>query len=187
MSVDVLGEGFEIRCLIGPADLNSMHDRRIFLRKQSAIYQRGIVSALLCVLVMGRERERSRGRSKTRKSRRLATVPEGAQAQLLSPLPLLVPSRRHASSSPFPSTSCALLALLPFISIFTAHNLATLGMSLDQNLFTLNVTPRADDRNIIDLVDPRGVAHYMKRRLPTNEYNIEVYGTHIGPSARGMT
>ena len=53
-------------------------------------------------------------------------------------------------------------------------------MSLDQNLFTLNVTPRADDRNAIDLVDPKGVAHYTKRRVPSNEYNIEVCGEYSG-------
>ncbi|KAH9926333.1 uncharacterized protein BXZ73DRAFT_103014 [Epithele typhae] len=49
-------------------------------------------------------------------------------------------------------------------------------MSLDQNLFTLNVSPRQDDRSIVDLVDAKGVVHYTKRRLPTNEYRIEVYG-----------
>ncbi|OSD00127.1 hypothetical protein PYCCODRAFT_1394061 [Trametes coccinea BRFM310] len=48
-------------------------------------------------------------------------------------------------------------------------------MSLDQNLFTLNVSQRADDRNVLDLVDPNGVAHYSKRRIPSNEYNIEVF------------
>ncbi|CDO68167.1 hypothetical protein BN946_scf184938.g19 [Trametes cinnabarina] len=48
-------------------------------------------------------------------------------------------------------------------------------MSLDQNLFTLNVSPRADDPNVLDLSDPNGVVHYSKRRLPNNEYNIEVF------------
>ncbi|KAI0763834.1 hypothetical protein BD413DRAFT_202538 [Trametes elegans] len=47
-------------------------------------------------------------------------------------------------------------------------------MSLDQNLFTLNVSPRADDRNVLDLVDTDGVAHYTKRRLPATEYTIEM-------------
>ncbi|KAI0666872.1 hypothetical protein C8Q78DRAFT_983503 [Trametes maxima] len=47
-------------------------------------------------------------------------------------------------------------------------------MSLDQNLFTLNVTPRADDRNTLDLVDPKGVVHYNKRRVPGTEYGIEI-------------
>ncbi|KAI0365180.1 hypothetical protein BV20DRAFT_954821 [Pilatotrama ljubarskyi] len=47
-------------------------------------------------------------------------------------------------------------------------------MSLDQNLFTLNVTPRPDDRNVLDLIDTNGVVHYTKRRLPGTEYTIEV-------------
>ncbi|KAI0628208.1 hypothetical protein C8Q77DRAFT_1068400 [Trametes polyzona] len=47
-------------------------------------------------------------------------------------------------------------------------------MSLDQNLFTLNVTARPDDRNTIDLIDPNGVVHYTKRRVPGTEYTIEM-------------
>ncbi|KAI0351868.1 hypothetical protein OH77DRAFT_1438977 [Trametes cingulata] len=47
-------------------------------------------------------------------------------------------------------------------------------MSLDQNLFTLNVNPRTDDRNALDLIDPNGVVHYTKRRLPGTEYTIEM-------------
>ncbi|KAI8974595.1 hypothetical protein BD414DRAFT_498155 [Trametes punicea] len=47
-------------------------------------------------------------------------------------------------------------------------------MSLDQNLFTLNVSPRADDRNLLDLADPNGLVHYTKRRLPGTEYRIEL-------------
>ncbi|KAH9855279.1 hypothetical protein C2E23DRAFT_952026, partial [Lenzites betulinus] len=47
-------------------------------------------------------------------------------------------------------------------------------MSLDQNLFTLNVTARADDSNILDLTDPSGVVHYTRRRVPSTEYTIEV-------------
>ncbi|KAI0819584.1 hypothetical protein BC628DRAFT_1401730 [Trametes gibbosa] len=47
-------------------------------------------------------------------------------------------------------------------------------MSLDQNLFTLNVTARADDIDTLDLTDPNGVVHYTKRRVPGTEYTIEV-------------
>ncbi|KAI0709639.1 hypothetical protein C8T65DRAFT_727346 [Cerioporus squamosus] len=48
-------------------------------------------------------------------------------------------------------------------------------MSLDQNLYTLNFSQRADDPNAIDLIDSNGVVQYTKRRLPGNEYKIEVY------------
>ncbi|TFK87031.1 hypothetical protein K466DRAFT_131270 [Polyporus arcularius HHB13444] len=48
-------------------------------------------------------------------------------------------------------------------------------MSLDQNLYTLNFSQREDDRNAIDLTDSNGVVQYTKRRLPGNEYKIEVY------------
>ncbi|KAI0657913.1 hypothetical protein C8Q70DRAFT_918525 [Cubamyces menziesii] len=47
-------------------------------------------------------------------------------------------------------------------------------MSLDQNLFTLNVASRSDDPNVLDLVDPNGVVHYTKRRLPGTTYTIEL-------------
>ncbi|KAI0334629.1 hypothetical protein GY45DRAFT_1426956 [Cubamyces sp. BRFM 1775] len=47
-------------------------------------------------------------------------------------------------------------------------------MSLDQNLFTLNVASRPDDPNVLDLVDPNGVVHYTKRRLPGTVYTIEL-------------
>ena len=50
-------------------------------------------------------------------------------------------------------------------------------MSLDQNLFTLNVASRSDDPNVLDLVDPNGVVHYTKRRLPGTTYTIELIGT----------
>ncbi len=50
-------------------------------------------------------------------------------------------------------------------------------MSLDQGLFSLNVTQRPDDRNIVDLIDSKGVPQYTKRRLPGTEYTIELYGT----------
>ncbi|KAG6891230.1 hypothetical protein C0995_008482 [Termitomyces sp. Mi166 len=48
-------------------------------------------------------------------------------------------------------------------------------MSLDQNLFTLHVTPNKDNPHIVDLVDPSGTIHYRKHRLPGIEYKAEVY------------
>ncbi|KAF8994616.1 hypothetical protein BDZ89DRAFT_1085144 [Hymenopellis radicata] len=49
-------------------------------------------------------------------------------------------------------------------------------MSLDQNLFTLIVTPSKDDPNVIDLVDPNGVVHYRKQRITVAPlYTIEIY------------
>ncbi|OBZ65263.1 hypothetical protein A0H81_14779 [Grifola frondosa] len=48
-------------------------------------------------------------------------------------------------------------------------------MSLDQNLFTLNLTPDPDDRNVVDLIDPSGTTHYRKRRVPGSVYRIDVY------------
>lgn len=50
-------------------------------------------------------------------------------------------------------------------------------MSLDQNLFTLVVTPSKDDPNVIDLIDPNGVVHYRKQRIASEAtYTVEVYG-----------
>lgn len=54
-------------------------------------------------------------------------------------------------------------------------------MSLDQNLFTLLITPDAKDANISDLVDPAGTVHYRKERVPGSVYTINVYG--MRPSA----
>ncbi|TDL23806.1 hypothetical protein BD410DRAFT_151248 [Rickenella mellea] len=48
-------------------------------------------------------------------------------------------------------------------------------MSLDQNLFTLNVVPKQSDPNIVDLVDPAGNAHYRKERVAGPTYTIHVY------------
>ncbi|KAF9453527.1 hypothetical protein P691DRAFT_719266 [Macrolepiota fuliginosa MF-IS2] len=64
-------------------------------------------------------------------------------------------------------------------------------MSLDQNLFTLQLTPHKDYPNVTDLVDPSGTLHYRKQRLAGSEYKIEVYDplseslliTATGPSA----
>ncbi|KAJ3877003.1 hypothetical protein F5051DRAFT_409865 [Lentinula edodes] len=48
-------------------------------------------------------------------------------------------------------------------------------MSLDQNLFTLIVTPSIIDPNVIDLVDSTGQVHYRKQRVPASIYKVEVY------------
>ncbi|KAG7444414.1 uncharacterized protein BT62DRAFT_899698 [Guyanagaster necrorhizus] len=68
-------------------------------------------------------------------------------------------------------------------------------MSLDQNLYTLLVTPNKDHPNVIDLVDPSGVTHYRKQRLAGPVYTIEVYDfmsesllvTATAPSASSKT
>jgi hypothetical protein len=53
-------------------------------------------------------------------------------------------------------------------------------MSLDQNLFTLLLTPNKDDPNVVDLVDPSGHIHYRKQRVDAagEMYNIQVYGKY---------
>jgi hypothetical protein len=56
-------------------------------------------------------------------------------------------------------------------------------MSLDQNLFTLIVTPSKDDPNVVDLVDPEGRIHYRKQRLPGVTYTAQVYGAFTRVSA----
>ncbi|KAF9077965.1 hypothetical protein BDP27DRAFT_1207834 [Rhodocollybia butyracea] len=49
-------------------------------------------------------------------------------------------------------------------------------MSLDQNLFTLIVTPSAIDPNVVDLVDSStNQIHYRKQRVPGPVYKMEVY------------
>ncbi|KAJ7078862.1 hypothetical protein B0H15DRAFT_954281 [Mycena belliarum] len=69
-------------------------------------------------------------------------------------------------------------------------------MSLDQNLFTLIVTPSAQNPNIVDLVDTSsGRAHYRKQRVPGPVYKTEVYDplsesllvTATAPSASSKT
>lgn len=49
-------------------------------------------------------------------------------------------------------------------------------MSLDQNLFTLQLTPHKDYPGVIDLIDPSGTVHYRKQRAAVSEYKIEIYG-----------
>ncbi|KAJ7039198.1 hypothetical protein C8F04DRAFT_1087477 [Mycena alexandri] len=48
-------------------------------------------------------------------------------------------------------------------------------MSLDQNLFTLIVTPSTENPNVLDLIDPAGRAHYRKQRTPGPIYKTEIY------------
>ncbi|KAJ6497837.1 hypothetical protein C8R45DRAFT_984411 [Mycena sanguinolenta] len=48
-------------------------------------------------------------------------------------------------------------------------------MSLDQNLFTLIVTPSTENPNVVDYVDTAGRAHYRKQRIPGPVYKTEVY------------
>ncbi|TBU30078.1 hypothetical protein BD309DRAFT_990453 [Dichomitus squalens] len=48
---------------------------------------------------------------------------------------------------------------------------------MSYDLFSLNFVPRQEDRTIIDLVDPKGLSYYTKRRVLTTEYKIEVYDT----------
>ncbi|KIJ65109.1 hypothetical protein HYDPIDRAFT_88706 [Hydnomerulius pinastri MD-312] len=49
-------------------------------------------------------------------------------------------------------------------------------MSLDQNLFTLLLTPNTSDPagTVVDLTDPFGLVHYRKRRISGQVYRIEV-------------
>jgi hypothetical protein len=49
-------------------------------------------------------------------------------------------------------------------------------MSLDQNLFTLAISPSKDDADAVDLVDSTGVPHYRKRRVHGLVYKMEMYG-----------
>ncbi|KZT21173.1 hypothetical protein NEOLEDRAFT_1074096 [Neolentinus lepideus HHB14362 ss-1] len=64
-------------------------------------------------------------------------------------------------------------------------------MSLDQNLFTLNLVQRPDNPLVIDLVDSNGIAHYRRHKVPGTVYKIElveplsesVLATATAPSA----
>ncbi|KAH9941495.1 hypothetical protein B0H21DRAFT_546480 [Amylocystis lapponica] len=48
-------------------------------------------------------------------------------------------------------------------------------MSLDQNLFTLNIGPNSEDPSVVDLADPSGKLHYRKQRVPGSVYSVNVY------------
>lgn len=54
-------------------------------------------------------------------------------------------------------------------------------MSLDQNLFTLNVVPNKDNALVVDLVDPQGTVHYVKQREPGSVYTINIFGAFCLP------
>ena len=47
-------------------------------------------------------------------------------------------------------------------------------MSLDQNLFTLNVLPKG--ANEFELVEPSGTVHYRKERVLGTVYTINLHG-----------
>lgn len=51
-------------------------------------------------------------------------------------------------------------------------------MVLDQNLFTLNITPRVNEPLVIDLIDSSETVHYRKERTNdgTNGYSFNLYG-----------
>ncbi|KZV65112.1 hypothetical protein PENSPDRAFT_587366 [Peniophora sp. CONT] len=51
-------------------------------------------------------------------------------------------------------------------------------MSLDQNLFTLNVILDATNPTITDLVDPSGEPHYKKERIGGTPYRMNLYDPH---------
>ncbi|EJD48273.1 hypothetical protein AURDEDRAFT_101921 [Auricularia subglabra TFB-10046 SS5] len=52
-------------------------------------------------------------------------------------------------------------------------------MSLDQNLFTLNIVPSETEPDATDLVEPNGTVHYRKRRVPAGEqYTWSLYDSH---------
>ncbi|KAJ7595087.1 hypothetical protein C8J56DRAFT_928370 [Mycena floridula] len=48
-------------------------------------------------------------------------------------------------------------------------------MSLDENLFTLIISPSKDDPNVVDLVDGSGSIYYRKQRIPGPQYTAQVY------------
>lgn len=49
-------------------------------------------------------------------------------------------------------------------------------MSLDQNLFTLNIAPRSGEPNIVELIDSRENVHYRKERVDGPTYSFNVFG-----------
>ncbi|KAI0296565.1 hypothetical protein B0F90DRAFT_1811304 [Multifurca ochricompacta] len=48
-------------------------------------------------------------------------------------------------------------------------------MSLDRNLFTLNIVPNENDTAVQDLVLPSGIAHYHKQRERGSSYRINLF------------
>lgn len=53
-------------------------------------------------------------------------------------------------------------------------------MSLDQNLFTLNIVQRPNAPHIIELIDPQETIHYRKERVNGPAYSFNVFGTRVG-------
>ena len=51
-------------------------------------------------------------------------------------------------------------------------------MSLDRNLFTLNVVPNESNPAVQDLVLPCGTVHYHKEREAGPSYRINLFGAH---------
>lgn len=52
-------------------------------------------------------------------------------------------------------------------------------MSLDRNLFTLNIVPNDKDPNVLDLVESSGTVHYHKERVHDTLYKINLYGPSL--------
>jgi len=52
-------------------------------------------------------------------------------------------------------------------------------MSLDQNLFTLNVRERPGEPRILELVDAQDTVHYRKERLDGSLYSFNVFGERV--------
>jgi hypothetical protein len=48
-------------------------------------------------------------------------------------------------------------------------------MSLDQNLFTLIVTPSPTNSDVVDLIDTNGQIHYRKQWIVGPTYKVEMY------------
>lgn len=53
-------------------------------------------------------------------------------------------------------------------------------MSLDQNLFTLNIVQRPNAPHIIELIDPQETIHYRKERVNGPTYSFNVFGALAG-------
>jgi len=63
-------------------------------------------------------------------------------------------------------------------------------MSLDRNLFTLNIVPNERDSAVQDLVLPSGMIHYQREREGGPSYRINLFGAlhdlpFIGPIDSG--
>ena len=56
-------------------------------------------------------------------------------------------------------------------------------MSLDQNLFTLNITPKPNEPLIVELIDSKGTVHYRKERvdpqLKNGLYEFNMIGVYF--------